>query len=85
MRGHRIEWMSRTYGISHFVKYLCLRTSYIEGPHHCFLRKDQDFVWGPDLKAGLRDLDDHYRGYPEDVRNKGIMTLRLTHQEGEIT
>lgn len=40
-----------------------------------FLRGYQDFFWGPDLKAGLREIDAHFREYPTDVKNKGIMSF----------
>ena len=42
-----------------------------------FLRDDQEFVWGPDLKADLRALNDHYSGLPEEVKNEGL--LKFAH------
>lgn len=38
-----------------------------------FLREDQKFLWGPDLKGGLRELDQHYRNLPQGVRETGVM------------
>ena len=37
------------------------------------LRDDQEFVWGPDLKKGLRELNEHYLTYPESVREEGLL------------
>jgi len=38
-----------------------------------YLRPDQDFVWGEDLKADLRALNDHYSPFPDSEKEKGIM------------
>ena len=40
-----------------------------------FLRSDQDFVWGSDLKADLRRLNKHYLTLPEEERDQGIMRI----------
>jgi hypothetical protein len=40
-----------------------------------FLRDDQEFIWGPDLKAGLKDLNAHYLKLPESEREKGVIKL----------
>ena len=37
-----------------------------------FLRADQSFVKGPELKTDLRKLDDHYSALPEEVRLRGL-------------
>jgi hypothetical protein len=37
-----------------------------------FLRKDQSFVKGHDMKADLRKLDDHYSALPDDVKKSGL-------------
>ena len=37
------------------------------------LRGDQEFVWGPDLKEGLREVNEHYLTYPENVRDEGLL------------
>lgn len=38
-----------------------------------YLRPDQDFVWGEDLKADLKAINDHYTGLPDSEKEKGIM------------
>jgi hypothetical protein len=40
-----------------------------------FLRVDQEFVWGPDLKADLQRLNQQFKTPPEDVRDQGIMNF----------
>jgi hypothetical protein len=42
-----------------------------------FLRRDQEFIWGPDLKADLKRLNEHYLALPEAEREQGIM--RFAH------
>lgn len=37
-----------------------------------FMRDNQSFVWGDDLKADLAALDRHYSGLPESIRAKGL-------------
>jgi hypothetical protein len=37
-----------------------------------FLRDDQIFIKGPELKADLRKLDEHYSALPEDVKSSGF-------------
>jgi len=38
-----------------------------------FMRSDQEFVWGHDLKADLKKLNGHFLGLPEEEREQGIM------------
>jgi hypothetical protein len=38
-----------------------------------FLRANQSFVWGEDLKADLRRLMEHYSKLPDDVKEGGLM------------
>lgn len=38
-----------------------------------FLRKDQEFVWGGDLKADLQRLNGHYAVLPEATKEQGVM------------
>lgn len=38
-----------------------------------FLRDNQQFLWGPDLKADLARLNDHYLELPMNEREKGVM------------
>jgi hypothetical protein len=37
-----------------------------------FLRDDQMFLWAPDLKEDLRQLDAHFAKFPEAVKAQGI-------------
>jgi len=37
-----------------------------------FLRDDQEFIWGGDLKNGLAQLDAHYDQLPEETKRTGI-------------
>ncbi len=37
-----------------------------------FLRPDQEFVWGPDLKAALKKLNESYQGLSEKEKEKGL-------------
>jgi hypothetical protein len=41
----------------------------------CFLRDDQLFLKGNELKADLAKLDEHYCRLPEDVKQRGIMSF----------
>lgn len=40
-----------------------------------FLRPDQQFVWGPDLKSDLGRLNAHYLTLPEAERNLGVTRI----------
>ena len=40
-----------------------------------FLRKDQDFIWSPELKADLMKLDAHFSAFPESVKAKGLFAF----------
>ncbi len=40
-----------------------------------FLRSDQDFVWGPELKEDLNRMNDHFLKYSQSEREKGIMSF----------
>lgn len=42
---------------------------------HLFMRKNQKFVWGVDLKDDLKALNQHYMLLPEDIKNAGIMSF----------
>ena len=43
-----------------------------------FLRKDQEFVWGLDLKADLKQLNEHYSKLPDEEKEKGITKFAST-------
>jgi hypothetical protein len=40
-----------------------------------FLKGNQEFVWGPDLKESLRGLNSHYAELPEEVKEKGVVAF----------
>lgn len=40
-----------------------------------FLRKDQKFVWGPDLKQALREINEHFSKLPQDEKDKGVFAF----------
>jgi hypothetical protein len=40
-----------------------------------FMREDQLFVWGPELKADLTALNKHYMNFPQEIKDKGIMSF----------
>ena len=39
------------------------------------MNKDQLFVWGPELKADLTALNKHYMDFPQETKDKGIMSF----------
>jgi hypothetical protein len=47
-----------------------------------FMRQNQEFVWGIDLKSGLNTVNAHFLGLPEHVREKGIMSFASVPPEG---
>jgi hypothetical protein len=42
-----------------------------------FLRNDQTFVKGPELKADLKKIDEHFDKFPEQEKAKGLFKLAL--------
>lgn len=42
-----------------------------------FLRQDQTFIKGIDFKADLVKLDEYYSNFPEEVKDRGIITFAL--------
>ena len=40
-----------------------------------FLKEKQEFIWGADLKNGLKEIDIHYSSYPDTVKEKGIFSF----------
>lgn len=40
-----------------------------------FLREDQDFLWGQDVKSDLNQLNYYFLAFPEEEKKKGVMTL----------
>jgi len=49
-----------------------------------FLRADQRFVWGPDLKGSLASLNDHYSKLPEDVKRLGVLRFATKPPSDEV-
>lgn len=48
-----------------------------------FLRKDQEFVWGEDLKSDLRRLNEHYSRLTDEEKEKGIMQFASEPPKGD--
>jgi hypothetical protein len=42
-----------------------------------FLREDQSFVAGGELKPDLRKLDAYYDAFPDDVKERGVMSFAV--------
>ena len=40
-----------------------------------FLRKNQSFIWGRNLKQDLSKLNEHYSALPESEKEKGVMEI----------
>lgn len=40
-----------------------------------FMRQDQEFVWGQDLKTDLARVNLHYENFPEDIKEKGLFAF----------
>jgi len=40
-----------------------------------FLREDQEFVWGQDLKRCLSQINEHYLQLPETAKEKGVISF----------
>lgn len=40
-----------------------------------FLKGRQQFIWGADLKAELKRLDEHYSTLPEETKARGVMSF----------
>lgn len=40
-----------------------------------FLRDDQQFIWGPDLKTGLTKINEYYLSIPDNIKDKGVMSF----------
>ena len=50
-----------------------------------FLRQDQQYILGPDLKSGLNMINEHYQKYPEELKEKGLMSFaQYPPKEGEF-
>ena len=40
-----------------------------------FMRLDQEFIWGLDLKADLAALNTHFTGLPDEIKEQGLMVF----------
>lgn len=49
-----------------------------------FLRTDQNFVWGPELKADLAQIVERYKGLPVEEQEKGMMKFARVPPEGSL-
>jgi hypothetical protein len=49
-----------------------------------FMRPDQEFVWGPDLKAGLKSVNETFLELPEAERDRGIIGFGKHPPEGTL-
>lgn len=78
--GHLIstERLSNRVDIA-YLFYLPFCTAFISSDklhRNCapyFLRDDQDFVWGEDMKTDLNKINDHFAQLPEQKKEQGIM------------
>jgi hypothetical protein len=43
-----------------------------------FMRNNQQFIWGLDLKKGLNEIDQHYQQLSIDTKEKGILSFAHT-------
>jgi hypothetical protein len=49
-----------------------------------FMRPDQSFVWGPDLKAALKSINEHFLKLPEAERENGISAIAHALPPGNL-
>lgn len=50
-----------------------------------FLRADQEFVWGPDLKRDLANLNKHYSQLPDSTKERGVLSFAgVPPKEGDF-
>jgi hypothetical protein len=40
-----------------------------------FLRKDQQFIWGSEMKESLRRTNEHFKTYPLNIREQGLNVI----------
>lgn len=40
-----------------------------------FISKNQKFIWGPDLKADLKRLNEHYLKVPQEIKERGVISF----------
>ncbi|WP_271605536.1 hypothetical protein [Bradyrhizobium sp. CCBAU 11434] len=49
-----------------------------------FMRGNQEFVWGIDLKASLKAVNSHFLTFPEEVKEQGVMSFADAPPDGNI-
>ncbi len=49
-----------------------------------FMRPDQEFVWGVDLKPALKNINAHFLKLPEEERDKGISAFAPVPPSGNL-
>jgi hypothetical protein len=49
-----------------------------------FLRPDQKFIWGPELKADLAQIAQQYKTLSEEEQEKGMLKFALAPPEGSL-
>jgi hypothetical protein len=50
-----------------------------------FLRNDQRFIWGADIKSEASKLRAYYEGLPTEIKNSGTLSYaRLPPKEGDF-
>jgi hypothetical protein len=49
-----------------------------------FMRPDQEFVWGVDLKPSLKSINAHFLQLPEEQRDKGISAFAHVPPSGNL-
>lgn len=47
-----------------------------------FLREDQEFVWGLDLKNALGEINQHFSNFPDSEKEKGLAGFARTPPDG---
>ncbi len=40
-----------------------------------FLRKNQQFIWGDEMKYSLKKTDNHFKEYPQEIKEKGLNVI----------
>jgi hypothetical protein len=50
-----------------------------------FLRADQEFVWGLDLKSDLSKINSHFAAFPEEEKERGLFQFATEPPDGTLT
>jgi hypothetical protein len=49
-----------------------------------FMRKDQEFIWGEELKKGLKEVNKIFTNLPNEIQEKGVMAFKYLPEENNI-